>query len=259
MSMRDVQSERDSRRIPIDLVGIRDLSYPIVVLDREQKEQHTVANVSMAVSLPEHYRGTHMSRFIEVLEEFQGKVTLSQMEHITEHLRQTLCADRAEITFQFPYFIRRHAPVTKIPSYSRYDVIFWAQKDSSFDLITTVIVPVQTLCPCSREISEFGAHNQRARIEVAARMKNFVWIEELVEIAERCGSAPLHSLLKREDEKYVTEQAYQNAKFVEDVLRDTALELEAESRISWYRVRVVSSESIHNHDAFAELERHVSG
>ncbi len=256
--MRDVQNERDSRKVAIDLVGVRNVSYPIVVLDREQNEQQTVAQISMAVSLPHHYRGTHMSRFIEVLEEIQGKITLSRMEQITEHLRQVLEADRAEITFQFPYFIRRYAPVTKIPSYSRYDVTFWTQKEENFDLITTVSVPVQTLCPCSKEISDVGAHNQRARIDISVRMKNFVWIEELVEIAERCGSAPLYTLLKREDEKYVTEQAYNNAKFVEDVLRDTALELDTEERISWYKVRVVSSESIHNHDAFAELERHVS-
>lgn len=229
--MRDVQNERDSRKIPIDLVGVRNLSYPIIVLDRQQNEQRTVAEISMAVSLPHHYRGTHMSRFIEVLEEFQGKVTLSQMEHITEHLRKVLHADRAEITFQFPYFMRRYAPVTNLPSYSRYDVTFWSQKSDTFDLVTTVSVPVQTLCPCSKEISEAGAHNQRGRIDISARMKNFVWIEELVEIAERCGSAPLHTLLKREDEKYVTEEAYNNAKFVEDVLRDTALALEAEPRI----------------------------
>lgn len=253
--MRDVQSERDSRRIPIDRVGVSDVSYPIVVLDQKENIQHTVAAVTMSVSLPHEYRGTHMSRFIEVLDEFQGRVTLSSLEHITEDLRRVLDAECAELSFSFPYFLLRKAPVTGMGSYTRYDVTFRATKGEIFDLITTVVVPVQTLCPCSREISEKGAHNQRASVEISVRMKGLVWIEELVEIAEKNASAPVYTLLKREDEKFVTEQAYNTPRFVEDVLRDVAVALEGEERISWYLIRVTSHESIHNHDAFASLER----
>ena len=258
--MRDVQSERDSRRIPIDRVGVGGVSYPIVVLDQKENFQHTVASVSMSVSLPHEYRGTHMSRFIEVLHEFQGKVTLPHMEHIAEDLRTVLSAECAEIVFSFPYFISRNAPVSGLSSFTRYDVSFTAVKgEDFFDLVTSVTVPVQTLCPCSREISEAGAHNQRAFVTIAARMNGLVWIEELVDIAERNASAPVYTLLKREDEKFVTEQAYNNPRFVEDVLRDVAMDLEAEDRITWYSIRVASSESIHNHDAFASLEREKEG
>ncbi len=253
--MRDVQSERDSRRISIDRVGVSSVSYPIVVLDQKQNIQHTVARVTMSVSLPHEYRGTHMSRFIEVLDEFQGRVTFSSLEAITEDLRKVLDAECAELDFSFPYFLLRKAPVTGMASYTRYDVTFRATKGDAFDLVTTVDVPVQTLCPCSREISEKGAHNQRASVEISVRMKGFVWIEELVEIAEKSASAPVYTLLKREDEKFVTEQAYNNPRFVEDVLREVALALEEEDRITWYRIRVISNESIHNHDAFASVER----
>lgn len=254
--MRDVQSERDTRQIPIDRVGVSGVSYPIVVLDQKENTQHTVASVSMSVSLPHEYRGTHMSRFIEVLHEFKGRVTLANMEHIAEDLRKVLDARWAEIVFTFPYFISRSAPATGLSSFTRYDVSFTAAKgEDCFDLVTSVTVPVQTLCPCSKEISEFGAHNQRAFVTVAVRMDELVWIEELVDIAEKNASAPVYTLLKREDEKFVTEQAYSNPRFVEDVLRDVAVDLEKEDRITWYSIRVASSESIHNHDAFASLER----
>ncbi|HCL78790.1 MAG TPA: GTP cyclohydrolase I FolE2 [Synergistaceae bacterium] len=251
----DVQSQRDTRRVAIDRVGVTNVSYPIVVLDQKEATQHTVATVTMAVSLPHDYRGTHMSRFIEVLDEFQGRVTISNLEHIAENLRVVLEAEQAEIVFSFPYFIMRKAPATGMKSYTRYDVSLSASKGQTFDLVTTVVVPVQTLCPCSKEISEGGAHNQRAYVEIAVRMKGLVWIEELVEVAERSASAPVYTLLKREDEKFVTEQAYNTPRFVEDVLREVALALEGERRITWYRIRVTSNESIHNHDAFASLER----
>ena len=258
--MRDVQAERDDRRVAIDRVGVGSVSYPIVVLDQKDNFQHTVASVSMSVSLPHDYRGAHMSRFIEVLNEFQGKVTLASMEAIAEHLRTVLDAEFAEIKFSFPYFISRKAPVTGLGSFTRYDVSFTAVKgESSFDLVTEVTVPVQTLCPCLKEISEEGAHNQRAFVTIAVRMEGLVWIEEVVEIAEKNASAPVYTLLKREDEKFITEQAYNNPRFVEDVLRDTALALEAEDRITWYSIRVVSNESIHNHDAFASLQRDKAG
>mgnify|MGYP003586341426 CR=1 FL=1 len=253
--MRDLQSERDGRRIPIDRVGVSSVFYPVVVRDPERNIQHTVAKVAMSVSLPHDYRGTHMSRFIEVLDEFKGNITLPNLERMAEDLRKALSAEQAEITLEFPYFVMRNAPVTGLRSYTRYNVTFWASKGEEFDLVTVVEVPVQTLCPCSKEISEGGAHNQRAFIEISARMKGLVWIEELVAMAEKSASAPVYTLLKREDEKFVTEQAYGNPRFVEDVLRDVALELEGEERITWYRIRVTSNESIHNHDAFASMER----
>jgi len=254
--MRDVQSELDKRNIPIDRVGISGISYPVTVLDKERRTQETVADVAMAVALPHEYRGTHMSRFVEALEEFRGKVTPHELEDLTDHLINRLEALKAEVVFRFPYFIRKSAPVSKLESWSRYDVMFKAEKTKSqFDLVIEVIVAIQTLCPCSKEISDFGAHNQRAYVQLSVRMKDFIWIEELVSIIENCASAPTFTLLKREDEKFVTELAYNNPRFVEDVVRDIVIHMESDKRISWFRVLVSSSESIHNHDAFAEVER----
>lgn len=254
--MKDIQKQHDPRNIPIDKVGVKDVSYPVTLLDPEFKEQQTVADVSMAVSLPRNTRGTHMSRFIGLLNEFQGKITLSNLENMIDTLKEKLEAEKAEISFMFPYFIQKSAPVSGILSYSRYDVTFWASKEgSSFDFILEVVVPVQTLCPCSKEIADSGAHNQRAAVTIAVRMSSLVWIEELVKIGEISSSAPLYTLLKREDEKYVTELAYGNPRFVEDVVRDVAIALDSDDRITWYRINTVSNESIHNHDAFAEIEK----
>jgi len=254
--MRDVQSELDKRNIPINRVGISGISYPITVLDKERGSQETVANVVMAVALPHEYRGTHMSRFVETLEEFRGRISPNELENLTDHLLVRLEAFKAEVIFRFPYFIRKSAPVSKRESWSRYDVTFKAEKTKDkFDMVTEIIVAVQTLCPCSREISDFGAHSQRAHVRLAVRMKEFIWMEELISIVENCASAPTFSLLKREDEKFVTEHAYNNPRFVEDVVREIVLKLETDKRISWFRILVSSSESIHNHDAFAEVER----
>ena len=254
--MRDVQSELDKRNISINRVGISGISYPMAVLDKERGTQETVANVTMAVALPHEYRGTHMSRFVETLEEFRGRITPHELENLTDRLITRLEAFKSEVTFRFPYFIRKSAPVSKRESWSRYDVTFKAEKTrSEFNLVIEVLVAVQTLCPCSKEISDMGAHNQRAYVRLAVRMKDFIWIEELISIVEDCASAPTFSLLKREDEKFVTELAYNNPRFVEDVVREIVLRLETNERISWFRVLVSSSESIHNHDAFAEVER----
>lgn len=254
--MRDLQNERDQRNIPLDRVGVSDLSYPIEVRDRDHQVQRTVARIAMAVSLPRDYRGTHMSRFVEVLESLEGQVTLPRMESLVQTLQERLDAESAEAEFRFPYFLRRHAPRSGAASLTRYDVAFRAsRRGDRFDLVTTVRAPVLTLCPCSREISEAGAHNQRAHVTLSVRMGAIVWIEELADLAERCASCPVFSLLKREDEKHVTERAYHNPRFVEDVAREAALELDRDSRVLWYRVTVTSHESIHNHDAFASLER----
>jgi GTP cyclohydrolase I len=252
--MRDVQREKDSRNVTIDRVGVRNVSYPIAVMDRESGTQNTVASVSMSVLLPHEYRGTHMSRFIETLEEYKGKVGPATLEALTERLRSKLDATEAEIEFQFPYFVRKSAPVSGIPSYMRHEAsLKGIYKESVFDMVTGVEVGVQTLCPCSKEISSAGAHNQRAKVRLAVRMDELVWFEEMIQMVERSSSAPLYTLLKREDEKYVTELAYGNPHFVEDVVRDLAVELNGDARIKWYDISVVSAESIHNHDAFAEV------
>ena len=253
--MRDVQSERDMRNIPIDSVGVTGLAYPIEVRDRNEKIQHTVAMVEMSVSLPRDYRGTHMSRFIEILNSCNGHVTLQNLEHIASNLKRHLDAEKAELKFSFPYFAMRKAPVSGAPSFTRYDVVFWASRGEGFDFTLTVTVPVNTLCPCSKEISERGAHNQRAEVTVTVRMDHLVWIEELVDIVEESASSPVFTLLKREDEKFVTERAYDNPRFVEDVVREVAVRLDDDPRVLWYSVRVVSHESIHAHEAFASLTR----
>ena len=254
--MRDVQSERDQRNVTIDKVGISSVSWPIQVLDRTSGTQDTIANVSLSVCLPRDYRGTHMSRFVEVLSAQEKQVTFHNMDNLLQMLKERLNADEAHAVFDFPYFITKSAPVSGARGRVRYDVNFSASmKGNDFDLITELIAPIQTLCPCSKEISEYGAHNQRAHARIAARMNTMVWIEELAEIADSCASAPIYSLLKREDEKYVTEHAYNNPHFVEDSVRDLALAMERDQRITWYRVSVTSHESIHNHDAFASVER----
>jgi GTP cyclohydrolase I len=237
-------------------VGVRNVSYPIVVMDRNSGIQNTVASVSMSVSLPREYRGTHMSRFIESLEEYKGKIGPATLEALTRRLCSKLDATEAEIEFRFPYFMRKRAPVSGIPSFMRYDAsLRGAYRENVFDMVVEVGVCVQTLCPCSKEISSRGAHNQRTLVRLQVRMDELVWFEEMIQMVERSSSTPLYTLLKREDEKYVTEQAYANPHFVEDVVRDLAVELNQDDRINWYGISVVSAESIHNHDAFAEIYR----
>lgn len=254
--MKDVQSERDQRNLPIDRVGVTGVSWPIQVLDRSCGTQDTIASVSLSVMLPRDYRGTHMSRFIEVLGEQEKQVTFHNMENLAGELCERLQADEAHAGFEFPYFITKAAPVSGAKGRVRCDARFRASLvKGEFDLITELTAPIHTLCPCSREISERGAHNQRAHANIAVRMNAFVWIEEISEMADRCASAPIYSILKREDEKAVTEAAYANPRFVEDTVRELALEMEKDARIKWYRVSVTSHESIHNHDAFACIEK----
>ena len=264
-SMRDVQKERDLRNVPIDRVGVRDVNYPILVMDQRNATQSTVASVSMSVRLPHEYRGTHMSRFIETLEEYCGRISPVTLEAIARRLRDKLDAPEASIRFAFPYFVRKPAPASGIESFMRYEASLESVSrtlvdgQDDFDMVIGVGVQVQTLCPCSKEISEHGAHNQRAFVSLRVRCSALVWFEELIRMAEDAASAPLFTLLKREDEKRVTEQAYENPRFVEDVVRDLSLALDGEDRITWYEISVVSSESIHNHDAFAEITRDKRG
>ncbi|ABR30398.1 GTP cyclohydrolase [Thermosipho melanesiensis] len=250
--MKDVQSEKDTREIPLKHVGIKKLKYPVQVLDRENKVQNTVADINMYVDLPKDFRGTHMSRFLEVFNKFHLKIDPKTIKKILDDLKQTLKAQSAKIEIMFPYFLKKKAPVTKIESYMEYLCGFSAYDGpQKCEFYTIVEVSVQTLCPCSKEISKYNAHNQRANVRIEVETSELVWFEELIEIAEDSASVPLFSLLKRPDEKFVTEKAYENPKFVEDVARDIAIRLKDNPKINWFKVEVESYESIHNHNAFA--------
>ena len=260
-SIADVQNHRDDRQIPIDQVGVSDLRYPIVVLDRDHEKQHTLARLTMSVSLPHHFKGTHMSRFIEVLNEHRGEVTMRTLPTILQELRQKLDAERARLEVRFPYFIERSAPVTKAAALMDYECSFVAEVNGhSSDFVLGVSVPVTTLCPCSKAISDYGAHNQRGTVSIEVRTTRegdspaMIWIEELIDVAEQSGSGPVYPLLKRPDERFVTMHAYDHPAFVEDVVRNVAERLQADGRVAWFRVNVVNQESIHNHNAFATIE-----
>lgn len=263
MSLKDVQNQPDLNGIDIDQVGVTDLRYPIVVLDRQQEKQQTVASLTASVLLPHHFKGTHMSRFIEVLNEHRGEVTMRTLPEILNHLRIRLEAESARIELKFPYFLERSAPVSKAKGLIDYDCWFIGEVNSNAcDFVFQVRVPVATLCPCSKEISDYGAHNQRGHIDIAVRTGRkesgeveFVWIEELIDIAEKSASGPVYSLLKREDERYVTMHAYDNPAFVEDMVRKVAVLLLQDERIVWFQVRAENHESIHNHNAYAFIER----
>ncbi|WP_148866978.1 GTP cyclohydrolase FolE2 [Thermosediminibacter litoriperuensis] len=252
--MKDVQSERDERRVPLKKVGVKNIEWPLKVLDKSKGYQHTVARVSLSVDLKHYMRGTHMSRFVEVLNDLE-MLSPKALEDILAKIKEKLQAESSHLEMSFPYFIWKDSPVSGLASPLKIEAIIRAEKSAESAITMGVSVPVHTLCPCSREISESGAHNQRAVVEIYVRSRKMIWFENLVEIAEKNASCPIYTLLKRPDEKFVTERAYQNAKFVEDVTRDVALELERDDRIEWYRVEVTSFESIHNHDAFACVEK----
>jgi GTP cyclohydrolase IB len=258
----DIQSHLDEREVPIDRVGVADLRWPIVVLDRQQQRQPTVASVSMSVSLPHHFRGTHMSRFIEVLNGHRGELTMRTMPVILRELRERLEADSARMEVSFPYFLERVAPVSRASAVMDYNCSFVGESNpSGEDFVLGVNVPVTSLCPCSKAISDYGAHNQRGIVEVQVRSERgsdgelkLIWIEELVEVAETSASAPVYPLLKRADERHVTMHAYNHPAFVEDIVRNVAVRLRVDSRVAWFRVAVRNMESIHNHAAFAVVE-----
>jgi GTP cyclohydrolase I len=250
----DHASERDPRGLPIDRVGIEELSYPIQVLDRSQQWQHTVAEIALSVRLPQHFKGTHMSRFVEVLNSVHGEMTFRNLPEILSTVQRRLDADVAHIAMRFPYFMTRTAPVSGARSLMEYRCSFEGTKNGSeADFILGVEVPVTSLCPCSKAISERGAHNQRSTVQVELKTTDFIWIEDIVEAVEAVASAPLYALLKREDEKYVTEQAYDNPKFVEDLVRDAVIALRALPGVHWLRVKANNQESIHNHAAVASI------
>ncbi|MDO9540876.1 MAG: GTP cyclohydrolase FolE2 [Kiritimatiellia bacterium] len=254
--LKDVQSRRDRRKVPIQKAGIKDLNYPIAVLDRENKVQHTVAEVSMYVDLPHHFKGTHMSRFVEILNESRGNISLRNISAILRTMSRRFASKTANLEIHFPYFIEKTAPVSGAKSLMNYQCAFLARysrqpRPQKFDLIVEVKTPISTLCPCSKAISNMSAHNQRAILTIQVRSHELVWIEELIEIAESEASAELYSLLKRKDEKYITERAYRRPRFAEDIARAVARKLQRDRRIAWFKIESESMESIHNHNAYA--------
>lgn len=251
----DIQNTRDNRNIAIDRVGVRGVKYPIVVLDCAKETQHTIGDFTLTVDLPHHFKGTHMSRFIEVLSAHRHEVSVKGIPGLLDALRDRLSAEKAHVEVTFPYFIEKLAPVTGMASMMEYLCTFIAEKDGKLDFVLQVQVPVTTLCPCSKEISAYGAHNQRGVVTARVRFSKHIWIEEVVRMIEDAASCELFPLLKRPDEKWVTEKAYDTPRFVEDVVREVALRFDAEDRIVWYEVEVENFESIHAHNAYACLTR----
>ena len=258
--MPDVQSSADTRRIPINKVGIKDIRHPVRVSDRDGGEQHTVARFNMYVNLPHDFKGTHMSRFVEILNNHEREITVQSFKQMLHEMAERLEAGSGHIEMSFPYFVNKRAPVSGVMSLMDYDVTFIGEiHDGAAQMNIRVVVPVTSLCPCSKGISERGAHNQRSHVTINARVRDFVWIEELIDLVESEASCELYGLLKRPDEKHVTERAYDNPKFVEDMVRDVAARLNADERVTAYSVESENFESIHNHSAYALIEKDKEG
>ncbi|ODU43322.1 MAG: GTP cyclohydrolase [Thiobacillus sp. SCN 63-374] len=254
--MPDVQNTPDARRIAIDKVGIKAVRHPVKVLDKTGGVQHTIALFNMYVYLPHHFKGTHMSRFLEILNGYEREISVASFEHMLRQMVERLEARSGHIEMSFPYFINKKAPVSGVESLLDYDVTFIGEiRDGRYLQTMKVAIPVTSLCPCSKQISRYGAHNQRSHVTLTVRANSFIWIEDVVRVAEDNASSQLYGLLKRPDEKYVTERAYDNPKFVEDMVRDVAAALDADRRIDSYVVESENFESIHNHSAYALIER----
>lgn len=253
--MKDIQNQRDYRNIPIDKVGIKNLRYPITVLDRRNGYQHTVASINMYVDLPHKYKGTHMSRFVEMLHIFRPEVSLKRISVVLAKMKKHLNAASALVEVTFPYFIEKKAPVSESPGLLDYTcrIIGSSDPEGKVDLVSEVIVPISSVCPCSKEISEIGAHNQRGEVRLSTRFNKFIWMEDMIELVEGCASCEVYSVLKRVDEKCVTERGFSNPKFVEDIVRDIAKKLKQDSNITWFSVSAENFESIHNHSAYAHI------
>lgn len=258
-SIPDVQSSADLRHIAINKVGIKDIRHPVRVKDKTQGEQHTIANFNMYVELPQHFKGTHMSRFVEILNAYEREISVTSFEAMLQEMIERLDAETGHIEMSFPYFINKPAPVTGVNSLIDYHVTLTGElNQGKFKQSIKVVVAATSLCPCSKEISQYGAHNQRSHITLDVETNEFVWIEELIEIAEKNASCELFGLLKRPDEKYVTERAYENPKFVEDIVRDVAVALNQDERVAAYVIESENFESIHNHSAYALIEHRKS-
>lgn len=256
--MLDVQRAPASVPVDIDRVGVRHFHFPLVVRERAQGRQHTVAQVEMGVDLPACFKGTHMSRFVEALQEWSGVLDYKGLKHLLADIKARLEAQKAWIHFQFPFFLEHASPATN----SRARMDYQCQVSGEFqgrDLLFSLGIeaPVMTVCPCSLAICDQGAHSQRAMVRITTQNKGLVWLEDLIELAQDAGSSPVYALLKREDEKKVIEQAFAKPCFVEDVVRNVSSALELLPQVLWFRVEVESQESIHNHSAYACIERHV--
>ncbi len=255
LCMPDVQNSADTRCLAIDKVGIKDIKYPVRVKDRSGREQHTIANFNTYVNLPHNFKGTHMSRFVEILNEHEYEITVESFKQMLAEMTKRLEAKAGHIEMTFTYFVRKTAPISGVKSLMDYEVTFIGDITDDVPNITVkVIVPVTSLCPCSKKISNYGAHNQRSHVTVTAKTKGFFWIEDLIDLMEKEASCELYGLLKRPDEKYVTEQAYNNPKFVEDIVRDIAAKLNKDERVAAYIVESENFESIHNHSAYALIQ-----
>jgi len=252
----DVQGSKDTREIALDKVGIKGIKHPVRVLDRSSGEQHTIASFNMYVDLPQDFKGTHMSRFVEILNNHEYEITVQSFKRMLSEMTSALGSSSGHIEMRFPYFVRKRAPVTGVQSLLDYDVTLIGKITGSHSSINIqVVVPVTSLCPCSKQISDYGAHNQRSHVTVTIHTRALVWIEEVIDIVEQEASCQLYGLLKRPDEKFVTEYAYDNPKFVEDMVRDIAVRLNADERIDAYVVESENFESIHNHSAYASVTR----
>ena len=255
-TMQDKQSERDHRELRIDKVGVRGLRFPIQIKDKAHSLQNTVAMVGMFVDLPKEFKGTHMSRFIEVLNAHGNVVHVDNIPDILQAMRAKLHAETAHLEMEFPFFLTKKAPVSGRESVMDYTARFDATAcGREVDFLLTVQIGVTTLCPCSKAISRYGAHNQRGNVTVKLRFHKPIWIEDVIALVEASASSELYSLLKREDEKAVTERAYENPVFVEDLVRNVALRLNAHRDVSWYKVEAENYESIHSHNAYACIEK----
>ncbi len=252
----DVQSTHDTRNIPINKVGIKSIRHPVKVAERDGGIQHTIGNFDMFVRLPAEFKGTHMSRFVEILNAQEREISVASFQSIVTAMVERLDAASGYIQMSFPYFVNKTAPVSGVQSLLDYEVTYIGEiRDGAYFFTMKVLVPVTSLCPCSKQISQYGAHNQRSHVTLTATTGEHVWIEELIDMAEQEASCELYGLLKRPDEKYVTERAYENPKFVEDMVRDVAARLEADPRVTAYVVESENFESIHNHSAYALIER----
>ena len=251
----DVQGRADSRRIPINKVGIKDVYHPVRVKDRASIEQHTIANFNMYVALPHNFKGTHMSRFVEVLHMNEREISVESFRDILVEMTEKLNAQSGHIEMSFPFFVMKKAPMSGVESLMNYQASLIGElHHGKPELWLKVVVAATSLCPCSRDISKYGAHNQRSHITIKAKVNGHMWLEELIDIAEQEASCEVYSILKRADEKYVTERAYENPKFVEDIVRDVAVRMNNEERVRAYVVEAENFESIHNHSAYALIE-----
>jgi len=255
-AIEDVQARADSRRIPINKVGIKDVYHPVRVKDRSSGEQHTIANFNMYVALPHNFKGTHMSRFVELLHGNEREISVESFRDILAEMTERLNAQSGHIEMEFPFFVMKTAPVSGVQSLMNYQASLIGElHDGKSELWLKVVVAATSLCPCSKDISKYGAHNQRSHITIKAKVDGHMWLEELIDIAESEASCEVYGILKRADEKYVTERAYENPKFVEDIVRDVAVRLNNEERVRAYVVEAENFESIHNHSAYALIEK----